>query len=624
MALFGGWSKRATEEGFAVLPPRALRFVFGRRIYGSMSDKPAFDSSFGSTLPTMPALRPPLLGTRHMVVAGHYLAAHAGFVILEAGGNAIDAGVAAGIALGVVHSDLVNVAGVAPIIIYLAETDEVRTISGLGTWPRAIRADQFAETGEIPLGVLRTVVPAAPDAWITALERFGTMSFGEVADAAIRLAADGFVMYPLMAEIIAANEDSYRRWPENARIYLPNGRPPRAGELFVQADLGRTLQYMADEEKAAASAGREAGLAAARAAFYRGDIAAMIVRHQNENGGLLDAEDLASFRVGVEPPVSIDFKGTTVYACGPWCQGPALLQALKMLDGIDLAGLGHNSPGYVHTVIEALKLAFADRHHHYGDPRRVDVPIDELLSAEYADMRRQLIRDDTAWPELPPAGDPRGGRTTLAEAGVGATPSAAAVAASLDTSYACAVDRHGNIFSATPSDVSSSAPVVPGTGLVPSTRGSQSWADPSHPSGVASGKRPRLTPNPGLAIRRDAFAMAFGTPGGDIQIQAMAQAFLNVVVFGMNPQAAVEAPRFATYSFPDSFAPHTYHPGRMNLESRIDSAVAERLSALGHKVEYWPEWTWRAGAVCLIHSDLTQPLLTSGADPRRPTYAVGW
>ncbi|MDA0262269.1 MAG: gamma-glutamyltransferase family protein [Proteobacteria bacterium] len=588
-----------------------------------MPNKPVLDSRSGSALPTMPALRPSLLGTRHMVVAGHYLAAHAGFAILEAGGNAIDAGVAAGIALGVVHSDLVGFAGVAPIIVYLAERNEVQTISGLGTWPRAIRTDQFVKTGEIPVGVLRTVVPAAPDAWITALEKYGTMSFGDVAAAAIRFASEGFTMYPLMAEIISANQEGYRRWPENERIYLPQGRPPQAGELFVQSDLGRTLQYMADEEKAAAGGGRSAGLAAARAAFYTGDIAGAIVRHQKENGGLLDAEDMAAFHVAIEPPVSIDFNGTTVYACGPWCQGPALLQTLKLLDGIDLAALGHNSAAYVHTVIEALKLAFADRHHHYGDPRFIDVPIDALLSNDYADIRRQLIRDDTAWPELPPAGDPRGLRAILGD-GIAQAAAAEPIAASLDTSYACAIDKHGNIFSATPSDVSSSAPVVPGTGLVPSTRGSQSWTDPSHPSSVAPGKRPRLTPNPALAIRPGEYAMPFGTPGGDIQIQAMTQAFLNVAVFGMNPQAAVEAPRFATYSFPDSFEPHTYHPGRMNIESRIDGAVNEQLSALGHKVESWPNWTWRAGAMCMIQSDLTRPLLASGADPRRPAYAVGW
>ena len=315
--------------------------------------------------------------------------------------------------------------------------------------------------------------------------------------------------------------------------------------------------------------------------------------------------DLAGFESGIEPPASIRFGDWEVFSCGPWCQGPALLQTLKLLDGIDLAALGHNSAAYVHTVIEALKLAFADRHHHYGDPRFIDVPIDALLSNDYADIRRQLIRDDTAWPELPPAGDPRGLRAILGD-GIAQAAAAEPIAASLDTSYACAIDKHGNIFSATPSDVSSSAPVVPGTGLVPSTRGSQSWTDPSHPSSVAPGKRPRLTPNPALAIRPGEYAMPFGTPGGDIQIQAMTQAFLNVAVFGMNPQAAVEAPRFATYSFPDSFEPHTYHPGRMNIESRIDGAVNEQLSALGHKVESWPNWTWRAGAMCMIQSDLTR------------------
>src|SRR5215472_508061 len=221
------------------------------------------------------SLRPVLMGTRHMAVAGHYGAAHAAFAILEAGGNAVDAGVAAGIALGVLKSDLVNVAGVAPIIMYHAKTHEVLTISGLGTWPRAITTDFFVKRfgGRIPPGVLRTVVPAAPDAWITALERFGTMSFGECTAAAIRFASEGFHMYALMSEIVAAHAQEYGRWPSSAAVYLPGGRPPRVGELFVQADLGRTLQYMADEEKTASGKGRSAGLKAARDAFYRGDIA---------------------------------------------------------------------------------------------------------------------------------------------------------------------------------------------------------------------------------------------------------------------------------------------------------------------------------------------------------------
>ena len=583
-------------------------------------------SNVGAEVRITASSRPVLRGTRHMVVAGNYLAAHAGFQVLESGGNAVDAGVAAGIALGVVHSDMVNVAGVAPVIMYLADRREVVTISGVGPWPRAASTDFFEREhdGGIPEGLLRTVVPAAPGAWITALERYGTMSFGEVAVAAIRFAGEGFVMYPFMAERIAARADDYRRWPSNAAIYLPGGQPPEVGEIFVQDDLARTLQFMADEEKAAARHGRDAGLRAARDAFYRGDIADAIVRYHQENGGLLGAEDLAEFKVGIEPPVRIGFAGVDVYACGPWCQGPVLLQALRLLDGIDLTGFGHNSAAYVHTVIEALKLAFADRHRYYGDPRFVDVPIDGLLSPDYAARRREMIRPDRAWPEMPPPGEPVNIAAVAPDAGPASAVASGDPAVDLDTSYVCVVDGHGNVFSATPSDVASDTPVIPGTGLCPSSRGSQSWADPNHPSGVAPGKRPRLTPNPALAIREGRFVMPFGTPGGDVQCQAMLQAFLNTVVFGMNPQAAVEAPRFATYSFPGSFEPHTCHSGRVDLEGLIAEDTGESLSALGHDVHWWPDRAWRAGAVCLLHSDTVTRIHSGGADPRRPCYAVGW
>ena len=574
-------------------------------------------------------LRPAIAGTRHMAVAGHYLAAHAAFEVLEAGGNAIDAGCAGGIALGVVQSELVNVAGVAPIILYLAESREVVTISGLGVWPAATDPELFRREhgSHVPEGILRTVVPAAPDAWITALERHGTMRFAEVAAAAIRFAAEGFVMYPLMADLIRANEANYRRWPANAEIYLPGGKPPAAGDLFVQSDLGRTLQHMADEEAAAAGRGREAGLRAARDAFYRGDIAAAIVKFHEENGGWLRARDLADFRVGIEPPVSVDHGGARVYACGPWCQGPALLQALRLLDGFDLGAMGHNSPDYVHTLIEALKLAFADRHHHYGDPRFVTVPMRELLSDGYTRRRRELIRPEEAWPDMPPGGDPSAMAAVGPRHAGGRGAADAAVAAgmpALDTSYVCVTDRHGNVFSATPSDTSNDAPMVPGTGLCPSSRGSQSWADPDHASSVAPGKRPRLTPNPALAVREGEFVMPFGTPGGDVQVQAMLQCFLNVTRWGMDPQQAVEAPRFATYSFPDSFEPHGSQPAKVMLESRIDETVARALDSRGHDVDWWPDWTWRAGSVCMIRKDLETGVHAGGADARRPAYAVGW
>ena len=247
------------------------------------------------------SMRPALAGLNHMVSAGHYLATQAGMDVLQAGGNAVDAGVAAGIALGVVQSDIVNFGGVAPILVYQARTRQVWSISGLGYWPEAARLKTFLgqHAGTIPGGVLRTVIPAAPDAWITALERFGTMSFGEVAASAIQLAREGFVMYPLMAEVLAENEKNYARWASSAAIYLPGGKPPAAGEVFRQTDLARSIQYMADEERAHREAGRLAGLAAARRAFYEGDIAAAIVKYHREEGGLITHEDLRGFSVEV-------------------------------------------------------------------------------------------------------------------------------------------------------------------------------------------------------------------------------------------------------------------------------------------------------------------------------------
>jgi gamma-glutamyltranspeptidase/glutathione hydrolase len=574
------------------------------------------------------ALRPVVMGTRHMISAGHYLAAQAGMQILEAGGNAVDAGVAAGLVLGVVQSDMVSIAGVAPIMIYLADAREVVTISGLGPWPRAASVELFQREhgGQIPVGVRRTVVPAAPHAWITALHRYGTMDFAEVADAAIRFASDGFPMHAFLSDRIKENVEAFRRWPSNAEIYLPRGRPPEPGEVFVQSDLGAVLRYMADEERHARRRGRRAGLHAARDAFYLGDVAARIVKYHQEHGGLLTAADLANFRVKIEPPERAAFGPYEVCACGPWCQGPVLLQALNLLEGFDLRAMGHNSGRYIHTVTEALKLAFADRERFYGDPAFVQVPMAGLLAKEYAACRRGLIHEDKAWPELPPAGDPWAFEAL--GAGRPAKPAPAQPggpdSAGLDTSYVCVVDRYGNGFSATPSDVSTDTPVIPGTGLALSSRGSQSRVDPAHPACLAPGKRPRLTPNPALALKEGKLFMPFGTPGGDVQAQAMLQAFLNFAVFGLNPQAAVEAPRFATYSFPDSFAPHRYFPGRLNLEARIDRAVGEQLRELGHTVTWWPDWIWRAGAVCAIVVNQETGVLQGAADPRRQSYAMGW
>lgn len=571
----------------------------------------------------MHAYRPTLTGTRHMISAGHHAAAHAGFTVLEAGGNAVDAGVSAGIALEVLQTDLVNFAGVAPIMIYLAEQREMVTIDGLGTWPRAADIEVFIKQhqSKMPPGILRTVIPAAPYAWITALEKYGTMSFGEVAQAAIRFAQDGFPMHWLMAEYIEENQDAYRRWPSNAKVFLPGGKPPKVGDMFVQRDLGRTIQYLADQEAAHAKGGRIAGLHAARDAFYRGDIAATIARYHHENEGWVTLEDMAAYSVTFEPPVHTRFGDIDLYVCGPWCQGPVLPQVLNLLSGLDLRSLGHNSPQYIHVLTEALKLVFADRHRYYGDPKFVNVPMDELVSAAYAEQRRKCIDPRKAEPGMPEAGE--AGNTTARKRKLPQAASGEPVPAP-DTSYVCVIDRHGNAFSATPSDGSSATPVIPGTGLCPSSRGSQSWCDPKHPAAVAPGKRPRLTCSPAMALRNGKAFMPFGSPGNDVQPQAMLQVFLNLNVFGMNLQTAIEAPRFATYSFPASSEPHVYFPARLNLEQRIQGATGEALASLGHDVKWWSEIEWRAGAVCAIRVNPDTGVLEGGADPRRLAYALGW
>ena len=564
----------------------------------------------------MYATRPTLYGARHAVSAGHYLAASAGFAVLEAGGNAIDAGCAAGMALGVLLPDLVNVAGVAPILIRLAD-GTVESIAGLGPWPASIPADLFMREhgGRIPNGVLRTVVPAAPDAWITALSRHGTMGFADVAQYAIRYARDGYAVYPLLAQNIRDHRAEYASYPGNAAIFLPGGTPPAVGDRFVQADLARTLQYMADQEKAAGG-DRLAGLAAARDAFYRGDIAREIAAFMEREGGYLTMADLAAYRSPIEPVVRRPWRGHEVITCGPWCQGPALLQALLLMERGGIGAMAHNSPEYLHLFTESVKAAMADREYHFGDPAFVDVPLERLMGEAHLAARLAGIDPDRALAGMP---EPILGRNAPAryDAAERSTPLVEA-----DTSYCAVVDRWGNAFSATPSDGSWNSPVVPGLGIIPSNRGSQSRPDPRHPCGVAPGKRPRLTPNPALVVTAEGGVMPFGTPGGDVQIQAMLQVMLNILQFGMEVQEAIEAPRVASYSFPSSFAPFDYFPGRLAMEDAIPQATRDAMAARGHEVTDWPHRTWLAGTVEVVLSQPGKGLLAAGADPRRPAYAI--
>lgn len=563
--------------------------------------------------------RPTLYGRRQAVSSGHYLASAAGFSVLEAGGNAIDAACAAGIALAVLCAHEVNFAGVAPIMIRSADRSVV-TIDGLGYWPAGIPADLFMREhgGQIPFGILQTVVPAAPDAWITALRDHGTTTFAEIAADATRLARDGFAAHEHLSEQVAAHADEYRHWPSNAEIFLPGGQPPAPGDRFVQRDLAATLTYMADEERAAAGGGRAAGLEAARAAFYEGAIAERIVAYHEQHGGYLTREDLAGFRSRYEPPVRVRWRDWEIITCGPWCQGPVVAQTLALVERAGIDGLAWDSPAYAHRLLELLKGAFADREYHYGDPRFVDVDLERLLSDAHLDARVAAVDPDRATPGLPPPiGD--GGPAAAMLRAATATPPARPM---LDTSYVCVIDRWGNACSATPSDASWGSPVIPGTGIVPSERGLQSRPDPRHPSGVAPGKRPRLTPNPALAVRDDGSVFAFGCPGGDMQAQAMVQVFLNIAHFGMDVQEAINAPRVATWSFPNSFAPFPYLPGQVTVEGRYPETFVEQLAARGHDVHRWPSFTRDAAAVEAILLDARTGFLRAGADPRQAAYAI--
>jgi len=570
--------------------------------------------------------RPNVMAHKHVVVSGHYWASQAGFQILEAGGNAIDAGVATGLAIDVLESQFVGFGGVAPIMIHLAAGNEVVVINGVGPWPRAASAAYFRDryNGRIPDGLLHTVVPAAPANWIEALARYGTMSFGDVAAAAIRFARDGFPTYPFFTEIIAAKQDEIRQWPTTAAIFLPDGRPPRVASTFRQTDLARSLQYMADQERTHAGHGRLAGLRAAHDAFYRGDIAAAIARHQRENGGLLTADDLASFRAKVEPSVRTTFAGFDVHGCGAWSQGPMVLETLNILECLDLVGMGHNSPAYIHAVVEALKLAAADREAYFGDPDFVDVPLDVLLSKSYATDRRALLDPARAWPGMPPHGIATRPAPPVWQPDPSARPAQAKELIETATSFLCVADSAGNIFAATPSDGTIGGPVVPGTGIMASMWGSRGYTAESHPAKVGPGRRPRMSANPAIAIKPGEFALPFGSPGSEVLGQAMVQAFLNVVVFGMDPQSAVEAPRFASYSWPESTLPHPYKPGQLNLEGDLGPETGDALAVLGHRIEWWPERKYAAGSVCAILSDLESGVKWAGADPRRTAYAVGW
>jgi gamma-glutamyltranspeptidase / glutathione hydrolase len=573
--------------------------------------------------------RPVIMGTHGMVTSGHYLASRIGLNILEQGGNAVDAGVAMGFALSVLEPHLYGIGGEVPVLIYLAGQRGVISLSGQGPAPRAATIEWFRGRGidVIPGdGLLAATVPAAVDTWIFALSRFGTMGLSQVLADVIELAARGFPMYHGLQWSILRNADRFRaEWPTTAGVFLPEGKVPGIGDRLVQTDLALTLQRMVEVEHRNLKQGRREALQAARDDFYRGETASRIACFVQENEfldasgrsnrGLLGREDLMHYSARVEEPVSVNYRGYDVYKCGPWTQGPVFLQQLNLLEGHNLAALGHNSPAYIHLVTEAAKLAFADRERYYGDPDFVSVPLNKLLSKEYAAKRRSLINPNHASHELRPDDSASSGSIKKREH-LDSSPG--------DTTHLDATDRWGNMLSATPSGGwISSSPLIEGLGFALGTRLQMFYLDPSHANALMPGKRPRTTLTPSLALKDNIPYLAFGTPGGDQQDQWSLQFFLNHIDFNMNIQEAADAPNFHTAHFPGSFYPHASDPSSLIVEGRIPESTRAALREKGHKVTVAGDWS--SGRVLAVKFDAKSGMFSGAASARMETgYAMGW
>jgi len=573
--------------------------------------------------------RPLVMGAHGVVSSGHYLASMIGLRIFEEGGNAIDAGVAVGLALAVLEPNNYTIGGEAPILIYSANDRRVYAVNGQGTAPKAATIEWFRsrDISIIPGdGFLPATVPAAFDSWVTALANFGTLSLAEVLTPAIELAEEGFPVYrSLHGSLNSYSKKLIEEWTTTAEVFLPHGEAPKVGEILIQPDLAETFKRIVEVERRNLRSGRRKALEAARDYFYKGEVAKRIVDFIHEtvvldasgmyNKGLLSLEDFASYHTKIVEPVEADYHGYRVYKCGPWTQGPVFLQQLNILEGFNLSSMGHNSPDYIHTVIEAAKLAYADRERCYGDPDFVHVPLEELLSKEYAAERRKMIDPEKASLELRPGDiDP----VILRDRGD------INQDASSDTTHLDVVDRYGNMMSATPSGGwIHSSPVIKGLGFPLGTRGQMFHLDPKHPEALAPGKRPSTTLTPSLVMKDQKPFMVFGTPGGDMQDQWTLQFFLNFVDFKMNLQEAIDAPTFHTLHFPSSFYPHAALPGLVALEDRIPEETQKALINRGHKIRV--DDGWSHGRVTAVMIDHENDVIVGAASPRAGiAYAVGW
>ncbi|MDQ2726986.1 MAG: gamma-glutamyltransferase family protein [Actinomycetota bacterium] len=586
--------------------------------------------------------RPELTGDFGMVAATHWIAAAVGMSLLERGGNAFDAAAGAGFTMQVVEPHLCGPAGEAPILAHVAGTGETSVLAGQGPAPATATIEHFSGLGLslVPgTGLLAACVPGAFDAWMTMLDRFGTMTVAQVIEPAIGYAARGFTVHDRLAATVAAVRDVFRDdWPTSAAVYLPHGQVPEVGDRFTNPVLAATYQRIVD---AATEAGdRSAGIAAARAAFSRGFVADAIDQFCRSelpdssgrgHAGLLRGDDLVAWSTPVEPPLWFEYGQYRMAKTGPWGQGPVMLQQLALLAGFDLADTGPTDPDLVHTVVECAKLAFADREAWYGDPTMVDVPIEALLSAEYNDRRRALVRPD-ADGDLRP-GSPDGRAPHLArdltvvdgergDVGVGEPTVARSGLTRGDTCHVDVVDRWGNMVSATPSGGwLQSSPIIPDLGFCLGTRAQMFWLEPGLPASLAPGKRPRTTLSPSFALRDGTPYLAFGTPGGDQQDQWSLNFLLRHVHHGLNLQESIDAPSWHTNHFPSSFYPRQPSPREVVVEDRLGPATIEALRRRGHQVTV--SGPWSLGRLSAV-SRGAGGFLRAGANPRgMQGYAAG-
>lgn len=563
--------------------------------------------------------RPMATGEEYAVVAGTPWAAEAMRDVLEDGGNAADAAVAGLLALNVTFGEAASFPGVAPLLHRDPRTGQVSSYTGAGTAPAAATLERFRDRDwdEIPeMDIWAQLLPASPDVLVALLSEHGTKGFAELAAPAIELARTGFPVHEVMAhnlDFSLVERIGFQfLMPYNAQVYTRKEwwRPVHVGDRFVCPDLADTLEALAAAEQEALAAGgdREAGLAAVRDHFYAGPVAESILDLHEEEDGLFTADDLAGYEGSWEEPLEVDFRGHRVTTNRTWSQGIVVLMVLQTLEGIDLEAMGRGSEEYVHTVLQAIDLAMADREAYVADEAYVDVPVEELLSEEHA-ARRRAAMGGTAYDGTP---DP--GRMATA-----ARPHDPEPLLGKDTTHLAVVDADGGSVTLTPSDFPLT-PMVPGTGLNLGNRMTQFSLDPDNPNRLEPGKRPRITPHAVMVDEADGGRISMGTPGGDVQTQTNVQVLLDVLVFGMDLQEAVEAPRFRSLNFPSSFTPHVTEARTIELEGDLHDEHHEALEARGYTVRRVDRWDHVMGGVGIVRR-LPDGRVQAGADPHESTTA---